>query len=125
MLERIGVFTTIVFVFFIYTSKAQNFNDTIYFDARDQWSVKYYYITDTVTGDEYIVNKVKYYPQIRQQLQFDSANCVLKIEVYRKLFKKKITVYIKPSSMNGKYLYLRVVRNKIHFSFRRKRFGKI
>ncbi len=36
MLERIGVFTTIVFVIFIYTSKAQNFNDTIYFDARDQ-----------------------------------------------------------------------------------------
>lgn len=122
MLKRIVVFGIIIFVFFINILRAQTSNDTLYFDVADQWFVKYYYITDTVTGDEYIINKVKYAPQILQQLQFDSINCVLMIEAKMKFGKKTIFTYLKPSTIEGKYLRIFVFRKKITYYFSDRRY---
>ena len=125
MLKKSYLIVLLVFMTSISTLKAQDINDTVYFDVADQWSVKYYWVTDTLTGEQYIVNKVKHYAQILQQIQFDSANCVLKIEVKRRFWKRDLIVFIKPNTIHGRYLRLGVCGKKICYVFRKKRFGII
>jgi hypothetical protein len=125
MFNKIVLVIVFVLGAFINTLKAQSTNDTLYFDIANQKSVKYYWITDTTTGETYIVNKVKSYAQILQQLQFDSTNCVLKVEVIRRFWKRNLIVFIEPSTMNGRYLRLYVCGKDICYVFRKKRFGVI
>ena len=125
MVKKVIIVSGLIMFFLINPVKAQNINDTLYFDVADQWSIKYYWITDTVTGEACIVNRVKFYAQILQQLQFDSTNCVLKIEAKRRFWRRNLIVFIKPNTVKGRYLRLGVCGKEICYVFRKKRFGVI
>lgn len=100
----------------------QTINDTIHFDVIRQFSVKYYIITDTINGATY---KIKYGTSSDSLSYhfYDSTNCVLKIEAIRKCFKKNLIVYIRPKSSTGKFLWLKVINNRINYAYRPKRWG--
>jgi hypothetical protein len=126
MTDISGIWLMLMFAFILtgVSSTAQSTNDTLYFSPIKQWTVKYYLITDTVSGAHFKVSTEPITVPLQIYL-FDSLNCVLKVEAHQLFPFRNYITFIKPDTRDGEFLWIHIFDKKIDYDFRKRRWGKI